>query len=97
VTGNDWFEGHKVRHGTASGWRLHQELGHDRPCDPCYRAKAAYDARRRSAPLETQRNRAHAAAQHRAHKRLVHMFPELYKKFYDEEKRQVFAERDLPL
>ena len=81
----DAFPGSKVRHGTASGARLHQRLD-ERPCDPCYTAKQEYDQRYHSAPEMARRSRASAAAQARAYRRLAHMYPTLYAALYAEEK-----------
>lgn len=85
------FPGSRTRHGTQSGWSKHQSLG-ERPCDPCYQAKQEYDARRRSAPEQTRRNRAAARAQQRAYSRLAHMYPALYAALYAEEKARIAAE-----
>lgn len=82
------------RHGTHSGWSLHQRLG-ERPCDACLRAKQAYDARWRAAPERQRRNRASAKAQRLAYAELAHMFPELYRRLYDEYRTQIDEERGL--
>ena len=71
-----------VRHGTQSGWRLHTALG-ERPCDPCYQAKSAYDKRRREAPKNVQMSRIRARAQSRAESALRQRNPGLYKTLYD--------------
>ena len=64
----------------------------ERPCDPCYQAKAAYDARRRSAPEQVRKSRDHAKAQHRAYTRLAQMHPTLYRALYAEEKDRIARE-----
>ena len=74
----------KRRHGTASGYRFHQELG-ERPCDPCHRAKTAYDVGRRSAPAATLKNRSRAHAQTRAQLRLARIHSDEYRVLYLEE------------
>lgn len=88
------WENTTVRHGTQSGWRLHQHLG-ERPCDPCYRAKAAYDAERKSQPAETIKSRISAAAQRRALTELSHRHKAEYDELYVELKRQAFEEAGL--
>lgn len=80
-----------ARHGTTPGWKRHQRHG-ERPCDACYAAKQAYDARQRAAPDKTRRNRLHAAAQSRAYTRLAHMYPAIYADLYAEEKARLEAE-----
>lgn len=79
------FPGSRTRHGTNSGWRLHNDRG-ERPCDPCYRAKEEYDARRRETPQVQQTARANARAQGRATTRLRAMYPEDWARLYAEEK-----------
>lgn len=81
-----------VRHGTNSGFSLHQDLGED-PCNACYTAKQVYDAQRRSAPFERVNARLHATAQGRASQRLRRLHPEEYKWFYDDEKKKLLEER----
>lgn len=88
------FEGRKVRHGTNSGWRQHQQDGTD-PCDICRQAKAAYDYRRHDAPEEVIRNRLHAKAQNRANTALRQRHPEEYKALYEAAKTELFAEAGL--
>jgi hypothetical protein len=88
------WETTRVRHGSHSGWTLHRDLG-ERPCDPCYKAKQAYDRRRKAAPEETIRNRAHARAQSRAYRELASMFPQLYKQLYEEHRERSFEEAGL--
>lgn len=81
----DTFAGSRVRHGTHSGWRLHQKRG-ERPCDPCYRAKADYNRRRRSAPDLVRAARRAARAQRLAYKELAHRYPAEYAALYAEHK-----------
>jgi hypothetical protein len=100
ITGNvraaasltDTFADSRVRHGTQSGWRLHQDRG-ERPCDPCYFAKQAYDQRRKEVPQERIRNRLHARAQTIANQRLKELYPDLYRVFYLEAKARLLVER----
>jgi hypothetical protein len=89
VVSTDTFAGRKVRHGTPSGWSTHKDLG-ERPCDACYRARQAYDKRRKEAPEIRRKDRLKAKAQAIATKRLVHLYPELYQAFYEDAKAQVF-------
>lgn len=81
------FPGSRIRHGTHSGWTRHIRDG-ERPCDPCYAAKAQYDRRRRSAPEVIRASRLRARAQHRAYQALAHKYPDeyaaLYRQFCDE-------------
>jgi hypothetical protein len=90
------WETTRVRHGTASGETLHRELG-EQPCDPCFRAKQAYDKRRREVPEQTLRNRLSARAQHKAYTELAYMFPQLYRQLYEEHRDRVFEEAGLEL
>ena len=73
----------KTRHGTVSGWRFHQ-LMRERPCEPCYEAKQAYDKRRRETPEQQQMNRLRARAQHQALQELAQRYPEEYRALYEE-------------
>lgn len=75
------FENSVTRHGTPSGFRLHQDRG-EWPCDACYRAKQEYDKRWRSAPERTKKNRLHARAQNRTLVQLKNRHPEEYRELY---------------
>ncbi len=88
------FSGSTTRHGTQSGWRLHQRRGEE-PCYPCWLAKSEYDKRRKDVPEERLRNRRHASAQQRALKRLKDAHPEEYRQYYAEEKVRVDEEAEL--
>lgn len=77
------FSNSKTRHGTPSGYRLHQILG-ERPCDACVRAKQEYDRRRLQASDLQLKNRMRARAQNRAKTRLVHLYPDEYLALYRE-------------
>lgn len=82
----------RPRHGSTAGHAFH--LKHkETPCDACAAAKARYDAARREQPEQVLRSRLAARAQSKAHRRLVKQFPELYRKFYLEEKSKL-AEAD---
>lgn len=85
------FEGSNTRHGTQSGWSLHQKRGED-PCSACYDAKQKYDARWRTAGKNRQKNRLCAKAQAKAYSRIAREFPALYRRYYLEYKTQIFAE-----
>jgi len=76
------------RCGTPSGYVGHQRTG-ENPCDACTRAKAEYDKRWREAPDRKRKDRIKARAQSRAHQRLVHLFPDLYREFYLVEKMRL--------
>lgn len=76
------FENSLTRHGTPSGWSLHQSRG-ERPCDACYRAKSEYDRRRNSAPEQTRKNRLNARAQARANSDLKRLHPAEYQALYE--------------
>jgi len=80
----------KTRHGTHSGWALHQELN-ERPCDPCYQAKATYDRRRKDAPEVTRRSRVSAKAQQRAYGELARLYPDVYRALYQQHKADLLA------
>lgn len=80
-----------VRHGTPSGWSLHQRLG-ERPCDPCYRAKADYDTRQRALPAKIARDRQHAKAQAVATTWLRQAHPAEWADLYTAAKEQVSTE-----
>lgn len=88
------FGGSKTLHGSNSGFTKHQYLG-ERPCDPCYQAKAKYDARRKSATEQVRRSRDSSLAQRKAYSRLAHMYPTLYSEFYAEEKARIVEEREV--
>jgi hypothetical protein len=77
-----------ARHGTYAGYGAHARAD-ERPCDACYRAKERYDARRRAAPAHVRACRLRARAQHAALGRLRALNPELYRRFYEEEKRRL--------
>ena len=81
----------RVRHGTHSGWALHTELK-ERPCDPCYRAKQAYDHRRKSAGLAQLRARKKARAQAIATRRLRRKYPGVWRQLYAEAVAEILAE-----
>lgn len=84
------FKGSKVRHGTESGWRKHQELG-ERQCTPCYQAKAAADKRRRGTPRATLISRARSRAQQRALLMLARQFPARFKILYRSYLREEYS------
>jgi hypothetical protein len=92
--GKAFPRGTKRRHGTPSGYNLHQELGQD-PCAACYEAKQQYDKRAREAPEKVVRSRLKAQAQRRALYRIKDHFPDLYYQFYEEEKARVYRENGL--
>jgi hypothetical protein len=85
------FAGSTVRHGTTSGWRRHQTLG-QRPCDPCYQAKQAYDHRYATAGDTQRKRRLGAKAQSLALQRLKAQYPGEYRAYYEEAKRQLEKE-----
>jgi hypothetical protein len=82
------FPDSTVRHGSYSGWSLHQKLGQD-PCDACYRAKSEYDKRRRAVPRRVQMNRMHAAAQGLAERDLRRAHPQEYAELYEHHKAEI--------
>ena len=75
------FANSKIRHGTASGYRKHQELG-EWPCDACSRAKQSYDKEWRSAPERVKKSRRSAAAQRVAIRELTRRHRDEYRKLY---------------
>lgn len=83
----------KTRHGTHSGWRLHQALG-QRPCTPCYNAKAEYDRRRLSAPEYVRKNRLSAKAQSKAYQVLKRLYPEEYRILFEGFRDQLIREEE---
>lgn len=76
------FENSLTRHGTTSGWALHQKR-EERPCDACVRAKREYDQRLRSAPEKARENRLRARAQGRAESDLRRLHPAEYQALYE--------------
>ena len=82
-----------VRCGTTSGYSTHQRAG-EKPCDACARAKREYDARWRSAPERTRKNRLAAKAQARAAARLREIHPEQWRALYSEELVKARQEAD---
>lgn len=90
VTKRDPWTG-RTRHGTQSGWRLHQELG-ERPCDPCWFAKSEYDKERLKATDKQIANRQRAQAQQRAMSELTRRHPEEYRKLYETFKAKIMVE-----
>jgi hypothetical protein len=84
VTTGNAFRDSNVRHGTYSGYSKHQSL-RERPCDPCYFAKQAYDFRWRSAPDRVRKSRIEAMAQTRALKRLSSAHRDEYVAYYRQE------------
>lgn len=86
----DWTNT-KIRHGTQSGWSLHQKLG-ENPCDACYRAKQQYDKRFRLAPAKTRQSRLNARAQAKAHSELSARHPDEYAELYLRYKQQISEE-----
>jgi len=80
------------RHGTQSGWNLHQQLN-EKPCDACYAAKAKYDKRRLDVPIHALKNRLHATAQGRATAQLRNMHPDDWKRLYADANAQLLIER----
>lgn len=81
------------RHGTNAGFSAHQVAG-ERPCDPCYRAKQAYDRRRLSATPYQAANRRAAKAQSRALQILRHNHEDEYQVLYRLAKEQIAAEEE---
>jgi hypothetical protein len=83
------FEGSRVRHGTVSGYAIHEKRK-ERPCDPCYFARQKYDHDLAAQPPKVVANRARAAIQRKALKALVHRhleeYNELYREFREESK-----------
>ncbi len=86
-----------VKHGTPSGWSLHQKLEQD-PCDACYRAKAEYDKRTREATPRVIKNRLDARAQNAASKEIRRRYAGEYNALYRIHKRRLYKEAgvDLP-
>ena len=84
-----------VRCGTISGWSKHVKSG-EKPCYACALAKKNYDARWRVAPRRARLNRLHARAQARANKWLKDKYPEDYREFYEQAKREVYEEAGEP-
>jgi len=80
-----------MRHGTATGYRYHQDAD-EKPCDACVAAKQEYDRNWRSTPERTKKSRAGAAAQARALRRLKDIYPDVYRVLYAEEKVRAFRE-----
>lgn len=78
----DRFPNSNTRHGTPSGWTLHQELG-ERPCTACYQARAAYDARRNQEPKRRDRALVRSRAQARALSELRRRYPDEYRELYE--------------
>ena len=76
------FENSLTRHGTTSGWALHQKRK-EKPCDACVRAKQEYDKRLRSAPNKARLNRLYARAQGRAYSDLKRLHPAEYQALYE--------------
>lgn len=76
------FENSMTRHGTNSGWSLHQKR-EEHPCDACVRAKREYDQRLRSAPEKARDNRLRARAQGRAYSDLKRLHPAEYRALYE--------------
>lgn len=74
-----------TRHGTTNGYKRHRALG-EAVCEACREAKASYDARWRSIPERTAKNRAVAAARNAALSRLAKMHPYHYDRLFAEEK-----------
>ena len=85
------WENTTVRHGTQSGWWLHRKLK-ERPCDPCYNAKAEYDRNIKSAPNRVIMSRLAARAQAMSNKQLRHNHPAEYKALYAANKERLLAE-----
>lgn len=83
-----------ARCGTPSGWVRHRREG-ERACDACARAKAEYDARRRSADGKVRLARLRAKAQSRAGFELRHRYPEEYQELYAEALAEVFEMEEL--
>lgn len=81
-----------VRHGTQSGWRLHFTLK-ERPCDPCYNAKATYDRERKTKTYFVMMNRLSARAQSMAYTQMRHNHPEEYKDLYTANRQRLLIER----
>jgi hypothetical protein len=90
MSGDTFAGSSRTRHGTPSGWSKHMKDG-ERPCDPCYRAKAEYDHGRRAIPEQTLRSRQAAKAQQMALRRLKDMHPAIYAALYAEAKAAVMG------
>lgn len=78
-----------TRHGTNSGWRLHQTLN-EQACDACTRAKQKYDKNRRNLPTNKIKARANASAQARAKTKLANKHKTEYQQLYQEENAKEF-------
>ena len=79
------------RHGTQSGYLLHQQLDED-PCGACYQAKAEYDRRWRAAPDKARRSRLLAKAQGRAAVKMRALYPKVWQALYEEAKQELAEE-----
>lgn len=86
--------GSKVRCGTTSGYRTHQDYD-EKPCDACVRAKQAYDASRNAAGPRQLKNRQSAEAQRLALQRLSHAHPEEYRALYLAAKAEVSTPKEV--
>lgn len=81
------FKDSKTRHGTTSGWSLHQKRS-ERPCDACYQAKASYDRTIRDKDVKQRRIKVASRAQAYANKMLKQSHPEEYREYYLQSKEQ---------
>ena len=65
----------------------------ERPCDPCYAAKAKYDKRRKTAPYHAVMNRLHATAQARTNTVMRRRHQKEYREVYAQAKADLLIER----
>ncbi|MGH7791784.1 MAG: hypothetical protein ACREOB_05665 [Thermodesulfobacteriota bacterium] len=82
-----------ARHGTTSGFRRHQTL-EERPCDPCFYAKQAYDGKRRALPRRIIKDRLASLAQSLALKELKNNHYNEYRDYYEKHKVQLTKEAE---
>lgn len=81
------FKDSKTRHGTTSGFALHQKRDED-VCAACYQAKQRYDKRLRAASAKRSTARIASRAQAYANKMIKQAHPEEYKEYYQQSKAQ---------
>ncbi|MGH7792056.1 MAG: hypothetical protein ACREOB_07035 [Thermodesulfobacteriota bacterium] len=82
-----------TRHGTTSGYNRHQDLG-ERPCDPCFYVKQAYDRKRRALPRRIIKDRLNSKAQSLALSELKDNHYNEYRDLYDKYKAQLTKEAE---
>lgn len=63
----------------------------ERPCDPCYQAKADYDKRRLADPDKARKNRAMSRAQSRAYSELAFRHKAEYQELYQHFRAEALA------